>query len=90
MINTFVIEYHSCYAYLFYDFKKITQQIADEELSQIDHIAQKYVKMSCEADEQSHHTRSCTFGYIVVHSTYLPALLDELVPVFEKIMSVKM
>jgi hypothetical protein len=39
--------------------------------------------------EQSHHTRSLSFGHIVVHRGYLPPLLDELVPVFEKIELVK-
>jgi len=89
MMSTFAIEYHSYYAYLFYNFEQSKQRVTEDELTRIDAIARKYVKMSCGADEQSHHTRSCTFGYIVVHRAYLPALLDELVPVFEKITLVK-
>jgi hypothetical protein len=64
--------------------------VTEDELALIDVIAGKYVKMSYNADEQSRHTRSRTFSYIVVHHAYLPALLDELVPMFEKITSGKM
>ncbi len=90
-MSVFAIEYHSYYAYLFYDFVRLTLTVDDDELAQIDAIARKHVKMSYDTGggEQSHHTRSRTFGHIVVHRGYLPALLDELVPVFEKIESVK-
>ena len=88
-MSPFAIEYYSCYAHLFYDFEQSKQRVTEDELALIDVIAQKYVKMSCGADEQSHHTRSRTFGCIVVHRAYLPALLNELVPVFEEITSAK-
>ena len=88
-MSTFAIEYHSCYAYLFYDFEQSKQRVTEDELARIDAIARKYVKMSCDGDEQSHYARSCTFGYIVVHRAYLPALLDEIVPLFETITSAK-
>jgi hypothetical protein len=75
---------------LFYDFEQSTQRVTEDKLALIDAIAQKYVKMSCGADEQSRHARNRTFGCIVVHRAYLPALLDELVPVFEEITSAMM
>jgi hypothetical protein len=90
-MSVFAIEYHSYYAYLFYDFARLTKTIDDDELTQIETIAQKHVKMSYDTGggEQSHYTRGRTSGHIVVHRAYLPALLDELVPVFEKIESAK-
>jgi hypothetical protein len=90
-MSVFAIEYHSYYAYLFYDFVRLTKMVDDDELAQIDAITLKYVKISYDTGggEQSHHTRSRTSGHIVVHRAYLPALLDELVPVFEKIESAK-
>jgi hypothetical protein len=89
-MSVFAIEYHSYCAYLYYDFSRLTKTIDEDELVQIDDIARKYVKMSCDAGgEQSRHTRSRTSGHIIVHRAYLPALLDELVPVFKKIESAK-
>jgi len=90
MMSTFAIEYHSCYAYLFYDFKRTKKCLTDDELAQIDAIARKYVTMGCGIDKRSHHTQSRTFGHIIVHRAYMPALLDELLPVFEKITSTKL
>jgi hypothetical protein len=90
MISIFAIEYHSYYAYLFYDFKQSKRCLTDDELARIDAIARKYVTMSCGTDKRSHHTHSCTFGHIIVHRAYMPALLDELLPVFEKITSTKL
>ncbi len=89
-MSVFAIEYHSYYAYLFYDFSRLTKACDGSELAQIDAIAQKYVKLSHDTGgKRSHHTRSRTSGHIVVHRAYMPALLDELVPVFEKIESAK-
>ncbi len=89
-MSVFAIEYHSNYAYLFYDFARLTKTIDEDELAQIDAAAQKYIKMSCDAGgEKSRYTLSRTSGHIVVHRAYLPALLDELVPVFRKIESAK-
>jgi len=89
-MSVFAIEYHSYYAYLFYNFSRLTKACNGDELAQIDAVAQKYVKMSYDmGGKRSHHTRSCTSGHIIVHRAYLPALLDELVPVFEKIESAK-
>lgn len=85
-MSPFVIEYHSCYAHLLYDFER-SKRVTEDERALIDAIAQKYVTMSFGTDEQSRHTRSRTFGCIVVHRAYLPALLDELVPVFEGLVS---
>ena len=89
-MSVFAIEYHSYYAYLFYDFSRLTKACDGSELAQIDAIAQKHVKLSHDTGgKRSHHTRSRTSGHIVVHRAYMPALLDELVPVFEKIESAK-
>jgi len=89
-MSVFAIEYHSNYAYLFYYFARLTKTIDEDELAQIDDTARKYVKMSYDAGgERSRYTRSRTSGHIVVHRVYLPALLDELVPVFKKIESAK-
>ena len=89
-MSVFAIEYHSYYAYLFYDFSRLTKACDGSELAQIDAIAQKYVKLSHDTGgKRSHHTRSRTSGHIVVHRAYMPALLDELVPVFEKIESAR-
>jgi len=87
-MSVFAIEYHSYYAYLFYDFSRLTKKRDDGEYAQMDAIAQKYVKMSYDTGgKRSHHTRNGTSGHIVVHRAYLPALLEELVPVFKKIES---
>jgi hypothetical protein len=87
-MSVFAIEYHSYYAYLCYDFARLTKTIDEDELAQIDAIARKYVKMSYDAGgEQSRYTRDRMSGHIIVHRAYLPALLDELLPLFEKIES---
>ena len=89
-MSVFAIEYQSYYAYLFYNFSRLTKKREDGEHTQIDAVAQKYVKISYDmGGKRSHHTRSSTSGHIIVHRAYLPALLDELVPVFEKIESAK-
>jgi hypothetical protein len=68
---------------LIYDFEQGKQRVTEDVLALIDAVAQKYVTMSYGANEESRYTRDRTFGCIVVHRAYLPALLDELVPVFE-------
>jgi hypothetical protein len=89
-MSVFAIEYHSYYAYLFYNFSRLTNTLDDDEHAQIDAIARKYVNMSYDTGaKRSHHARSGTSGHIVVHRAYLPALLGELVPVFKKIESAK-
>jgi hypothetical protein len=89
-MSVFAIEYHSNYAYLFYNFSRLTKTLDDDEHAQIDVIARKYVKMSYDTGgKRSHHRRSGTSGHIVVHRAYLPVLLDELVPVLKKIESAK-
>jgi hypothetical protein len=88
IMSPFVIEYHSCYAHLLYNFEQGKQRVTEDELTLIDAVAQKYVTMSYSANKESRHTRNRTLGYIVVHRAYLPALLDELVLVFERLTSV--
>jgi hypothetical protein len=89
-MSVFAIEYYSYYAYLCYDFARLTKTIDEGEQAQIDDIAWKYVKMSYDAGgEQSRYTRNQLSGHIIVHRAYLPALLDELLPLFKKIESAK-
>ena len=89
-MSVFAIEYHSYYAYLCYDFARLTKAIDEGELAQIDAIALKYVKMSFDAGgDQSRYTQNYMSGHIIVQRAYLPALLEELLPLFEKIESAK-
>jgi len=55
-MSVFAIEYNSYYAYLFYDFSRLTKACDGDELTQIYTIARKYVKLSHDTGVSGHIT----------------------------------